>query len=321
MSKPFPAVTAASAWRATAPRMSCGEEDLDADDTGDDTANDDSADAGGAEAAAAAADAKAIERQARAQGWRPEAEFKGDGKWVDAATFVERGNKFKKNLEREVETLKREVAEGKKTREQFAAFHREAMAKKDAEIDAALRKARLDHKEAIRNGEDDTALHLEDRIDTLKEEKAKIKADVKAAEEEPKKEETAASGDDAALTEWIADGNEWFRDNHKLRAYAMAIGQEMRAAGDMSRDRKFLDKIRAQMEDEMPDAFPKDGSRVGNPLRKRAGAAETGAGGAQSPQGKTERDLPKADRELMERFVADGLMTKAQFLKDYKWSN
>jgi hypothetical protein len=318
MRKAYPAaaITASLLQRFTAP-MAFGdgntEEDLDLDLEEEENSDDDSAVAA---AEAQSAEAKAIEAQARAQGWRPEAEFKGEGKWVDAATFVDRGNRFKKNLEKEVATLKEQVAAQKKTNEQFAAFHKQAMERKDSELSEAIRKARLDHKEAIRNGEDEDALVLEDRIESLREEKAKLKEEP-AKKEEPVDEAAAKqSSDDAALLEWVEDGNQWFRDDHKLRAYALAIGQEMRAAGDLSRDRTFLDKIRAQMEDEMPDRFAK-----GNPLRRKAGAVETGSSGAQQQQqGKTERDLPKQDRELMNKFVKDGLLTKEQFLKDYNWS-
>lgn len=320
MSKPFPVVAPAAValWHVTPPVTFADGDDADADaDAGDE--GDSDADVGGAEAAAAA-DAKSLERQARAQGWRPEAEFKGEGKWVDAATFVERGNKFKKNLEREVESLKAEVAEGKKTREAFAKFHKEAMERKEKELDTAIRKAKLDRSEAIRNGEDSTALELDDRIDVLKDEKAKLKEAPVAQESAEATAAAKEASEQAALQEWVEDGNEWFRDNHKLRAYAMAIGQEMRAAGDKSKDRKFLDKIRAQMEDEMPEAFGK-GKAVGNPLRNRAASGEVGSGGATTPQGRSERDLPADDRALMQKFVKDGLLTKEQFLKDYKWSN
>lgn len=326
MRKAYPAISASLLSRVTAP-MAFGDgaaDDQQQDDGNieddNDGDNDGEGDDGKSAEAQAQSEAAAIEAQARAQGWRPEAEFKGEGKWVDAATFIERGNRFKKNLEKEVATLKEQVAAQKKTNEQFAKFHKEAMERKDAELSDALRKARLDHKEAIRNGDDEDALLLEDRIDALKEEKAKLKEEPAKKVEEGESEEEAAAAkqasDDRALLEWVEDGNLWFRDDHKLRAYAMAIGQEMRAAGDMSRDRKFLDKIKAQMEDEMPERFAK-----GNPLRRKVGAVETGSSSAaQQQQGKTERDLPKQDRELMNKFIKDGLLTKEQFLKDYNWS-
>jgi len=303
--------------RALAAPMAFGNEELvpGNEELETEEASDDAEAEAQSQADAAKADSEATERQARAQGWRPEAEFKGDGKWVDAATFVDRGNKFKKNLEKEVATLKEQVAAQKKTNEQFAVFHKEAMARKETELSDAIKAAKLQRSEAIRNGEDEDALALDDRIETLQEEKLKLKAEPAKEVETADPDKAAATERQAVLDSWIEDGNEWFKENPKLRAYALAIGQEFREAGDNAVDRKFLDKIKAQMEVDMPEKF-----RKGNPLRHKPGSVEAGSPGTQQQQGKTERDLPKQDRELMQKFVKDGLMTKEAFLKEYNWS-
>lgn len=313
--------------QATAP-CAFGSGDADQDDSEqDDNKNDDDADADNddddtpdpqsPEALAAAADAKAIERQARAQGWRPEAEFKGEGKWVDAETFLDRGAKFNKTLLKKVEKLEADVAKSRETNAQFAQFHKDAMARKDKELDAAIKQAKLQRSEAIRNGEDDEAVALDDRIDTLKEEKAKLKEE--PAKKEPEK--AAPSDDDEdpdatnpVLRAWVSDGNEWFDSDARLRGYAIAISEQLRKEGDTSVGVKFLNKVKAQLEEDFPAKFAK-----GNPLRKRAGSMEAGGGAAPDTGGHTEADLPKVDRELMRKFVSDGLMTKAEFLKNYDW--
>lgn len=283
------------------------------------------------------AEQRALERQARAQGWRPKDEFKADGnnEWVDAATFLERGAKFKKNMQRQIDQLTAARAKDAKTLEQFKKFHEEAMAAKERDLENAIRKARLDRQEAIRNGEDEEALALDDRIDTLKEEKAKLKAaPAKDDDDEPeaklpheieeenrRKARAVAEGKEPlppAMQEWLDDGNTWFRDNARMRGYALAIGDELRAAGDKSMDREFLDKVTAQMHEDFPEFFKK--KPPGNPLRQRAGAVESGGarGNGEAP-GRTIRDLPKEDRDLMRKFVKEGLMTEEAFLKNYRW--
>lgn len=280
------------------------------------------------------AEQKALERQARAQGWRPKAEFKPDGtaEWVDAATFLERGAKFKRNMQRQIDQLTAARAKDAKTLEQFKRFHEEAMAAKERDLESAISKARLDRQEAIRNGEDEAALALEDRIDTLKEEKAKLKATPKdEPDEKPlpheieaenrRKARAVAEGKEPlppAMQDWLDDGNTWFRDNARMRGYALAIGDELRASGDTSMDREFLDKVTEQMHKDFPDFFKK--KPEGNPLRQRAGTVEGtgGRGNAEAP-GRTVRDLPKEDRDLMRKFVKEGLMTEEAFLKNYRW--
>lgn len=284
------------------------------------------------------AEQKALERQARAQGWRPKAEFKPDGnnEWVDAATFLERGAKFKRNMQRQIDQLEAARARDAKTLAQFKKFHEEAMAAKERDLENAIRKARLDRQEAIRNGEDEEALALDDRIDTLKEEKAKLKAAPKPEKGDDSEEEllpheieeanrrkarAIAKGEEPlppAMQEWLDDGNLWFRENARMRGYALAIGDELRAAGDTSMDRDFLDKVTDQMHKDFPEFFKK--KPEGNPLRQRAGSVEAGAGrGNGEAPGRTVRDLPKEDRDLMRKFVKEGLMTEEAFLKNYRW--
>lgn len=304
----------------------------DADAEVDADADDDSDDDTGATSQPSAeelAETRALERQARAQGWRPKEEYKGEAPWTDAATFLERGAKFRKTMQREIDQLKAGREKDAKLLQQFKDFHESAMKAKERELDEAIRQTKLQRGEAIRNGEDDTALALEDRIDALKEEKAGLKA--KATE--AAKEAEAKSGhegdpdsDDIStlpvhMREWLLDGNEWFRDDPKMRAYAIALGEDFRKAGDKSANREFLDKIGAQMREDFPHKF-KSSESSGNPLRKRAGMAETGTGGRGQGEtaGRTSRDLPKEDRALMRQFVAQGLMTEQQFLKEYNWN-
>lgn len=278
------------------------------------------------------AETKALERQARAQGWRPKDEYKGEAPWTDAATFLERGAKFRKTMQREIDQLKAGREKDAKLLQQFKDFHEASMKAKDRELDEAIRQAKLQRGEAIRNGEDDAALALDDRIDTLKEEKAKLKAApepsaVEIEAENRRKAKAVAEGKEPlpeAMQDWLDDGNHWFRDNPRMRGYALAIGDELRAAGDTSMDREFLDKVTEQMHSDFPEFFKKGkpGADTGNPLRKRAGVVEAGTGGRPTGEvaGRTARDLPKEDRALMKQFVAQGLMTEQQFLKEYNWN-
>lgn len=275
---------------------------LEPDDDGDD-----SGDAGGAPSA----EQVAAEAEARSHGWKPESEYtKGDGKWVDAATFNERGRLFNKNLQRTVKELQSKVEKTTSQLQALSKFHQDAMKQKEREFDSAIKDLRVQRSAAIRDGEDETVVALEDRIEVLKDEQKALKTEPVA---------TAAPADpqvNPVLEAWVADGNEWFRDKPTLRAAAVAIGDDLRANGETAQGRAFLDIVAAEMRREFPDKFPQ-----GNPMRRRAGSVEAGGGGNSMGSGRTERDLPAADRALMRQFVEQKLMTKEQFLKDYSWSN
>lgn len=258
-------------------------------------------------AAAAAAETAAIEAEATRKGWRPKDKYEGDAsKWVDAKTFIERGERFNKNLQKEVTVLKAKIESFEGTKAAFVKHQNEIMQRKDAELADALRQLRIQRSEAQADGDHEAAVALEDRIESVTSDRAKIKEEL-AAVEAP-----AAPTVDPVLEEWIGDGNDWFAKDAKLRNYAITLGDELRSQGESLKGRAFLDKISTLMAAEFP-------ARFGNANRQRPGAAEGSrqSGAPASGGTKTERDLPAADRALMREFVAQGYITKEKFLKDY----
>lgn len=246
--------------------------------------------------------------QASIQGWVPKDKYTGDpAKWVDAATFVERGRNFTKNLKKELETVKGRLAQLDQNSKAFKAFHDRAMASQKAELETALAQLKREHREAIRDGDDDAADALEGRMETLNKEKEQLG---KQPVEEPGK--PGADDPHPEMQAWIEDGNQWFVTDAKLQAYATATAQELVAKGETARGRALLDKVTEIVKEDFPAKFS-------NPNRQRAGAAEAGSPAAQGRAGKTEKDLPEEDRALMNQFIAEGWTTKEKFLKEYRW--
>lgn len=248
--------------------------------------------------------------EAGAKGWVPKNLYKGDpSKWVDAKTFLQRGEKFNSNLQREVATMRKQLADFEGTRKAFVKFHEETLAKKEAEFATAIKELRLQRVEAQRDGEDEHVLKLEDQIESIKAHQAALK------KETPLEAAAAAKPQDSpVLAEWVEDGNSWFESDPKLRDYAVAIGDAMIENGEKLRGRAFLDLVAKQVQADFPRKF-----------RQAAGARPAGvegsAGGSTSSTatvgGKSERDLPKEDRALMNQFVSEGWTTKEKFLATY----
>lgn len=252
-----------------------------------------------------AGDAAAV-AEASAKGWVPKDQYTGDpAKWVDAATFVERGNNFNANLKKKVSSLEAQLASFKGTAEAFKKFHAEAMAGKQKELDSALTQLKREHREAIREGDDDAADALEGRMEVLRQEKITAAAEVVEA--------PAENAQTPELKAWVEDGNEWFESDKKLQTYALGVAQELVTNGEKLRGRAFLDKVTEIMREEFPAKFS-------NPNRRRAGMSEAGGKAAIGIPGRTERDLPAADRQLMRDFVSAGWTTKEKFLAEYRWN-
>ena len=260
--------------------------------------------------------------EARRKGWRPESEYTGpEGKWVDAKTFVERGERFTKKLENEISTLKSQVASFEGTKAQFRKFFDDQMAKRDKEHTEAIQALRVQRSQATRDGDDELAVELEDRIEATREQQRALKSEATAAAAE--RTETPASETAATtspvLLDWIAEGNEWFQTDEVLTKHAIEVGKQMRKDGEKAIGRKFLEIVKEQVKSDFPRRFKELEGGSGQRQNASGGAGQggTGTGNQAGYNGKTERDLPAADLAIMRQFVKEGLYTKEAFLKSY----
>lgn len=263
------------------------------------------------------------EYEARRKGWKPEADYTGpEGKWVDAKTFVERGERFTKKLESEIVSLRSKIESFEGTKAQFRKFFEEQMAKRDKEHAEAISALRLQRTQAIREGDDTLALELEDRIDATKEQQRALKAEATeaaAAQNAPATTDPTNAESNPVLLEWIEDGNSWFQKDEVLTKHAIAVGNELRKQGEKSVGRVFMDKVGAQVRADFPRRFKALETATASRHSTTDGAGQGGTGNASagSYNGKTERDLPAADLAIMRQFIREGLYTKEQFLKSY----
>ena len=239
------------------------------------------------------------------KGWVPKDKYDGDpSKWVDAKTFVERGKKFNVNLQREVDFLKNKVSQFEGTAKQAQKFYTEAMNRKDEEYSSAINELRKQKVEAMREGEDEQVIAIEDKIEILRDDRKKFKDDavLNEAPAQPPKE----------LIDWVEDGNQWFKDDVKLQAYAVEMAKELQRKDGTLVGRKLLDRISEEIRSDFPNKF-------GNQRRNSPSITESSTV-ARSKNGKTEKDLPDEDRKIMKELVRSGHLTADQFLKEYRWN-
>jgi hypothetical protein len=257
-----------------------------------------------------APDMRAEVDKASRKGWVPKEKWVASGKpaeqWVDAQTFNKRGDAFVGNLQAELDAVRKELDSFKGTTKAFVEFQKRMLAEKDAELQVALKQLRLQHKEAIRNGEDEEALELEDKIEAMRNNATAVKQEVVT-------DPNATPPENPILDEWIEDGNGWFKTDERMRKQAIAIGDQMRAAGETRTGRKFLDAVAEAMKDNFPRYFRE---KAGTPPSDRVNGGGGGSRNAGSG-GRTARDLPAADRALMRDFIKQGLYTEESFLSSY----
>jgi uncharacterized small protein (DUF1192 family) len=238
----------------------------------------------GGEGGGAATDevTRAQELEASRHGWIPKHKYNGpENGWKDAATFLADGQRFNTRLKEEVASLKRELSEFKGTAKQFADFQQRQIEARDSQINDLVRDLKRQQREAIRNGDDDAADAIDDRIGILQDEHQKVKTDLEKTKQTPTDKSSVRAVDengqtsDPVILQWISEGNQWFQENKHMREYCFSIANELMATGEHRRGRAFLDVLREKME----EAFPLKLGKKGDPT-SRGNMTEAGGGGS-----------------------------------------
>jgi hypothetical protein len=197
-----------------------------------------------------------VTEAARAMGWKPQEEFRGDtSKWVDAETFVSRGEHYlpiikadrdraqaaAEDLRTRLDETNRLLAASQEAITELKKFH-------DEDTQRQVEKARKDLVKQLREAreagdvEGEVAAQSEiTKIDVA------LAAPPKPVVVAPAPAPVAAV--DPAFTAWEA-ANPWFRTDTRKHALAMSIGAELRADPKNAAlvGRAFYDKITEEVE-------------------------------------------------------------------------
>lgn len=260
-----------------------------------------------------------VEKEARTFGWVPREEFRGsDAEWSDAEAFVKRGKEINPILRKNNELLLKkldqatlEIADVKKAAKEFEKFQRDAADRKVRDISEQLDELKQARKDALTANDGDTVVAIEDRIDTLKADKAQAQQEAKEpAKEDPKE---SAQALDPLVVSWM-DENPWFGADRRMTVMADEIGKELNQKSPHLRGQAFFDALNEELKEVFPDKLGAKPGRV-NPVESNSrGSSRPAAAVAQSY-----KNLPEEAKQACNRFVKQGLMTQESYLKDYQW--
>jgi hypothetical protein len=259
---------------------------------------------------------EAVEQEARALGWVPQEDFRGDvSRWVDAETFVERGHSVmpilkatNKQLEAQVSRLTGETQRLTQLfqasqesledlKNSYGEITKQAVAKAKRDLMEGMKRARED-------GDVESELQIADELADLREgERAAA-----VAAKTPGKAAGAPAQDELHpdFKSWASE-NSWFGNDQRKTLRAMGIAQELRA--DESNDglvgRPFFDKIMAVMEER---------TGGGQVTSKVSGSRPSGGGSGRA--GKGYADLPAEAKAACDsqakRLVGEGRAFKTE---------
>lgn len=238
-----------------------------------------------------------IERATR-QGWVEKEQFHGNPEdWVDAKTFLQRGEEMLPVMRANYKKLEQKVREQEESMRKFVEFQKgvDERAYKKALDDIRKQKA-----DAVEAGDKEAFTRAEQEEDELRQQQS-----VKQSEPKP-----------AENPEWAAwaKENPWYFDDEEAGAYADAISIRVQKTHPHLTGRDFYDAVKAKVRQRMPEKF-------GNPRRAEPAAVEAGSSNKRKTGGKTYADLPTDAKKACDDFVKNiPGYTKEQYLKDYDWS-
>jgi flagellar biosynthesis GTPase FlhF len=238
-----------------------------------------------------------VEQEARASGWVPKEEFHGDEhKWVDAGEFVRRAPLFQK-----IDTAGREIKELRKSLDALKQHHAQV---RETEYKRALDELKASKREAYIEGDPDALIEIDEKLAAVKDAQARFK-------QEQAQEAARAADPEVIHPEFAAwtKRNTWYNESKPMRAFADALGIELRAQGISPSD--VLRQVEVKIKEEFPNKFR-------NPNRDKPGAVEGGGKAAPSKGNSGEASLSDEERRIMNTFVRTGVMTKEQYIADLK---
>lgn len=234
-----------------------------------------------------------IEDKARADGWAPLDEWKGDPeKWKSAEQFVEDGEHIASILKSKVERLEGKLDSALETNKKFNEFTQRALEKERKEKESAIRELEEARKQAVTDGDGEAFARADKQIDELK--------------TQPQQEQQL----DPQAKAWLNDNN-WYQQNEKLTVYADGLADMLAAQGYTGK--AYFDELSKRVRDTFPEDF-------GNKNRKKPNTVESGGEAVVDTGSRTFDKLPKEAKDAYKQFAKDiPGFTKEQFVSQYDW--
>jgi len=233
--------------------------------------------------------------EAREMGWHPQDEYRGDpDKWVDAKTFVLRGEQqmpiMRENNRKLMSRVRRADDENADLRQQMAemrdslnTLRKMAERADEAGYQRALAEAKALQREAVRNGDEAAYDNAERQIAQIEERREEVRAEAAPPKPEPAKGVKGSP----EFTAWFAENKTWIQGDQTLANAAIQFERELRTADDPDMtEADIWDKVTDMVQQKYPRRFaaangsPLPTSRPSESAPRRAASVLPPSGGA-----------------------------------------
>ena len=180
-----------------------------------------------------------------------------------------------------------------------ANLENEGISAEMANVDASIARLKQARKDALAEGDMDAFEAAEDRIDELKQEKFKLQS-------KPKVAAPATQQFPPEFLEFKAK-NKWFGTDVVMSEVAKGIASALQITNKTLTPKQVLDQTAAEIRKRFPEKFKL------SPNKDKTGSGSNRV----ASSGKTFEDLPPDAKRACREFVADKVMTKAEYIKNY----
>lgn len=237
------------------------------------------------------------EAEARAHGWTPKEDFKGDpNRWVDSETFVKRADEVMPFLKKQNQALKREMDDLKRDIKRASAHFEKA---EERGYHRAMQELDAKLAEAVETGDKAGANAAVKQMRDLERDAAADKGDAK-----PVVDEATAKQE---LADWI-DRTGWYGSDDQKTKYADLQADLMGPAQNYPGGQaKWLEDLTAKVERKFAD--PKPG-------------VTNGSGGRPAPKGngRSFNDLPAQAKAMCDKWVKQKIIPNREaYVSSYQW--
>lgn len=270
--------------------------------------------------------------EASRAGWQPEDKWTGPKeKWVDAKTFLERGEHILpivqaklRETETELAETRRAIKELRESGTQFRSFVEQGLRREyEAKLEVALR----EKIKALDAGDGAGVVAAEASIEKIRDEGEKAVKEATA----PKATDTSKEHPD--FRAWV-DKNPWYaEDGSELQLQANMLAAHLARKNPNLVGKALFEAVEKEVKTRNPKEFP-EYSPEGE--SRRGSAVDTGSDDVRRPTGTREHvyaNLPPEARAACDRFIKDGWIPaqdkagvkltidqrRALYCADYQW--
>lgn len=245
--------------------------------------------------------ASAQEELARAQGWKPLAEFDGDkAEWVPPEVFIMKGRLFKT-----IHGQKQEIKGLRKAVDDMASLLKQA---KEQAIKTTRDELRQAKAQALSDQDHNKVVQIDEQMLELKQKETELKEETAVAE---------AAGNQYAeyYKEWVG-GNNWYLANRDMRADADMYGQSYLNSNPSADPDEVFRYVEKKIKKEYADEFMQKSEETG---RSKVGAV-VNSRTTTTPDPSTKKlsikSLSSEEREVALNFARLGIMSVEDYIKN-----